>query len=78
MSSYKVTFTGPTRREERIGECPTCGKRVKRSRTFEKTVNPFNRNRDTGLPKTWDEVAADLDTEVAAWVPDFRHATCRS
>ncbi len=78
MSSYKVTFTGPTRREERIGKCPTCWKRVKRSRTFEKTVNPFNRNRDTGLPKTWDEVAADLDTEVAAWVPDFRHATCRS
>jgi len=77
MSSYKVTFTGPTRRVERVGKCPACNKRVVRARTFEMTVNPFNRNRDTGLPKTWDEVAADLDTAVAAWVPDFRHATCR-
>jgi hypothetical protein len=76
MSSYKITFTGPTRREERIGKCPTCRKRVKRSRVFEKTVSPFNRNLDTGLPKTWDEVARDVDIEAESWVPNFEHWTC--
>jgi len=76
LMSYTVTYTGPKRRVERTGKCPTCGKRVKRSRVFEKTVSPFNRHPDTGLPKTWDEVARDVDADAEAWVPNFEHWTC--
>lgn len=71
-------FTGPSHREERRGKCPTCGKTVKRSRTFEKTVNPFNRDED-GVPKTWERVHADVLAEAAAWTPDielFEHQKC--
>lgn len=54
------------------GKCPNCGKRVTRSRTFEHTINPFNRNAD-GAPKTYSEVRADVVAEADAWVPDFTH-----
>lgn len=69
-------FTGPTTSRKHSGKCPVCGKRVTRSRTFEMTVNPFNRNPDTGLPRTWDEVSERLHAEADAWKPDFTHSAC--
>lgn len=77
--SVTYTFTGPTRRRSETGKCPKCGKKVKRSRTFEQTVSPFNCKVVGGerIPKTWDEVALDVATEAAAWIPDFTHASCR-
>lgn len=79
-ASITYTFTGPTRRRSEIGRCPVCNKKVKRSRTFENTVSPFNCKVIGGerIPKTWDEVAVDVAAEAAAWVPDFTHAACRT
>ena len=57
------------------GACPICGKRVRRSRTFEATVNPFNQNAD-GTIKTPDEVRAQVREKSDAWVPDFTHDAC--
>ena len=72
-----VRFTVPKETRKLSGKCPVCDKRVARSRTFEKTVSPFNVNKETREPKTWDEVAADVQAEADAWVPDFTHEACR-
>lgn len=77
MPTY--AFTGPRVTAKRTGQCPTCGKKATRSRTFEATVNPFNRNKETGEPKTWDEVRADVKAEAEAWQPEpevFEHDKC--
>jgi hypothetical protein len=74
MPTY--VFTGPVTSRKHTGKCPVCNKRVTRSRTFEKTVNPFNRNKETGLIKTWEEVASEVNAEADAWVPDFTHSAC--
>lgn len=59
----------------RQGQCPICGRTVRRSRTFEMTVNPFNRNED-GTVRTRGEVQAAVEDKADAWSPDFRHAFC--
>lgn len=72
------TFTGPSTTARRKGNCPTCGRQTTRSRTFEHTVNPFNKRSD-GEPKTWSEVATDVRTEADAWAPEpavFEHDAC--
>lgn len=58
------------------GACPVCGKKTTRSRTFEHTVSPFNRNTN-GQVKSREEVRADVHDEAEAWQPDFRHPVCR-
>jgi hypothetical protein len=59
------------------GRCPVCQRPVRRSHTFEQTINPFNRRSD-GMTKTALEVRADVVAEAAAYKPDFTHAACRS
>lgn len=80
MYSITERYTGPSVTARRTGKCPTCGKRVTRSRTFSATVNPFNRNGETGLPKTWAEVDADVRKKADAWAPalsEFEHFKCK-
>jgi len=75
----RVTFQVVRARQERAGYCPVCGKLAKRSRTFEQTVNPWNRNED-GSEKTPQEVALAVRAEANAWHPtadDLTHAKCR-
>lgn len=76
MTTY--TFTGPNTSRRRTGTCPRCGKKVTRSRTFERTVNPFNcvGEGEHRRPKTWSEVAADVRAEADAWEPDFTCKAC--
>lgn len=57
------------------GLCPVCGRRVRRSKTFEQTLNPFNRNA-LGEPKTRDQIWDELRDKGRAWVPDFTHWRC--
>lgn len=49
--------------------CPSCGKQVRRQRTFEQTISPFNSNVTPGM--TRDEavlaIRAALMQDVAAW-----------
>lgn len=67
---FEPVKAGITRR----GKCPACGKTVQRSRTFEQTVNPFNRHED-GTPRSRAEIRAAVDLLADAWTPDFRHDT---
>lgn len=64
MSTYR--FDGPRMQVAKNLPCPKCGKRMRRQRTFQHTVNPFNKRPD-GTPKTWDEVLDDVRAEAVAW-----------
>ena len=66
-----VTYTPVTHREQKRGACPECGRKNTRSRTFEATVSPFNKNPETGQPRTYSEVAATLRAAGKQWEPDF-------
>lgn len=64
-------------RASRSVACPKCGKKVKRSRTFERTLNPFNKNAD-GSVKTYSEVLADVGAEARFWMKQAEPcATCK-
>lgn len=71
----RVQFQVAATTAQRSGVCPVCGKRVVRSKRFEMTVNPYNRD-ESGTPKSWERVCEDVRGEAAAWVPDFTHAKC--
>lgn len=78
MTTYR--FSGPTTVARRTGKCPSCGRKVTRNRTFEHTVNPFNRHPTEDRPKNWDEVRADVRAAADAWDPPlelFEHVRCR-
>lgn len=70
---YSFQPVGTTRVHS--GKCPVCGRSATRSRKFEHTVNPYNRN-DDGSVRTADEVYARVKAEADEWVPDFTHAKC--
>lgn len=46
--------------------CPSCGKKVRRTRSFTQTVNPFNRN-DDGSVRTPYEIRQALMAEARVW-----------
>ena len=74
-----MRFPVVTFRTTRNVVCPACGRKRTIARTFEGTANPFNRNRDTGQPKTRAEVYADVKAEAAAFEPserDKHHVKC--
>lgn len=54
-----------------------CGKLQPRARTFYQTINPFNKRAD-GLPKTRQDILAELEVEARNWQSDpERCNTCR-
>lgn len=71
----KYTFPKVTRTARKTGFCSRCGGRVVRSKTFEATVNPFNRN-ELGAVKGYAEVSNDIAQMAADWVPNFDHDRC--
>jgi len=46
--------------------CPECGKRLRRQRTFQNTINPLNRNPD-GTVRTRREVVANVRRLADEW-----------
>lgn len=46
--------------------CPVCGRKVRRERTFEGTINPFNKNAQ-GQVCTCAEVREKLQVRARAW-----------
>ncbi|MCP3820124.1 hypothetical protein NLX86_19085 [Streptomyces sp. A3M-1-3] len=46
--------------------CTGCGKKVRRQRTFEQTINPYNKNAD-GIPKSRIDILHELKTQADAW-----------
>lgn len=76
MRHETITFEVVKFRRSVVGRCPRCNARVVRTRTFEQTVNPFNRN-DDGSVKTRPEVLASVKILAEVWSPDFTHDACR-
>jgi hypothetical protein len=54
-------------------KCAGCGRRLRRQRTFEQTLNPWNKNAQ-GLPRTRQEILAALREQAAEW--KLRPETC--
>ena len=44
----------------------TCGKKVARQRTFDQTINPWNKN-DQGTIKSRHEILVELRAEIVKW-----------
>lgn len=72
-----MTFQTVKTSAKKHGWCPACNKKVSRSRTFEKTIDPFNKNKD-GSVKTYAQVLMDVKAEALKWVPDFTHENCKT
>jgi hypothetical protein len=71
-----TTYDRVTIKVSQRGECPVCGKPVRRQETLGQTINPFNRNSD-GSPRTAQDIRTALIAESAQWKPDFTHDSCR-
>lgn len=56
------------------GKCG-CGKMRTRSMTFSQTVNPFNKNKETGELKTEYEIMTEIKKERDDWLADTK-ITC--
>ena len=63
----KVTFSVIKDAATKTGICRECGKKCKRTKRFEQTVNPWNKNKD-GNQKTPDEIRAELRVQVKTWL----------
>jgi predicted ATP-dependent serine protease len=65
---YAVTFDCVTEKRKWRGKCRMCGKRLRRTFSSMKTVNPYNVGPDN-MPKTRAEVhqdcIQDVDSQVA-------------
>lgn len=61
----EVSFTA-----RRAFKCKKCGRRCKRTRKFWQTLNPFNVDKKTKLPKTRGEIMAEIQKQVRAFQPD--------
>jgi hypothetical protein len=71
MSFRTIThrYDGPRRTFRKTVPCHVCGKKLRRQRTIEHTVNPFNQNED-GTQETWDEVLQDVIAKGKAWIAE--------
>jgi hypothetical protein len=74
----RISYTYDSIKAQRTkrGECPICLKKVSRSRTFEHTINPWNRNKD-GTVRTPEEVSICVNAEADKWIPNFTHDKCK-
>jgi tryptophan 2,3-dioxygenase len=73
-----VRFQAVRRQVIKNARCADCGKRVRRSRTFEQTINPFNRLAD-GTAKDYTTIRRELDEEARAWLDQPEQCkACRS
>jgi hypothetical protein len=78
MNVRTVTYTydGPWRTFHKTVPCAgVCGRKLRRQKTIQHTVNPFNKNAD-GTVKTWAEVERDVINEGKAWIA--QPETCMS
>lgn len=71
----RITFQPVRTSRTYSGKCPFCGKPTRRSKSFERTINPFNKKAD-GTVKDYADVLRDVNAEANAWVPNFAHASC--
>jgi len=65
--SYTVRFEPVTQRARKSVKCTGCGKRLQRRRTFEQTLSPYNKDRQTGQLKTREQIRVELLAEAREW-----------
>lgn len=66
MRSETVHFEEVKYQASKSLPCPSCGKKVRRSRTFMQTISPFNKNAD-GQPKTREQIHVELHERAQEW-----------
>jgi len=76
MITTRIKFEAIKEKRKRIGKCSVCGKKMSQQKTFEHTINPFNKN-EKGIPKTYSEVLRDVRAEADKWNPIFTHDRCK-
>lgn len=77
MRYETVRYEAVKRQASKSLPCPGCGKKVRRSRTFEMTISPFNKNAD-GQPRTRTEIWEALGEKAAEWQQKAEQCTpCR-
>lgn len=63
--TMRVTFDEVKLSTVRSGRCARCGKRTRRTIRVFQTINPFNKNKKTGLPKSREEILVELRQQIA-------------
>lgn len=72
-----ITFKPVKLRATKTGKC-LCGKTLKRTYTFEQTINPFNKNKDGTIKNRYD-IWSELKIEAEEWKKEpCRHAWAES
>ena len=81
-STIRTTYQEVARRAEVKGPCVICGKSAKRAYTATATINPWNRDPDTGEPRTYQQVWESLGPRVKEWKEateaKLTHVKCES
>jgi hypothetical protein len=74
-----TTFDKVQRRFTKKGKCPACGRQATRSTTIWHTINPFNRDPNTGAPRTREQVRTEVAREGYLWIAEpVYHKGCES
>jgi hypothetical protein len=67
MATYTERYEAVTFPAAKNLRCPgECGKKVRRQKTFQQTISPFNRNAE-GQVKTRPEIFAELRAQAEEW-----------
>lgn len=66
MYSYTERYEPITLTGYKSIKCRICGKRLKRQRTFQQTLSPFNKN-EKGETKTVAEIYKELQEKIDEW-----------
>ncbi len=72
----RYTFPAIGFTAKKSGICPTCGKRATRSKRFEQTLNPFNKDKDDCI-KTEGQIHIENKIAAEKWEKEsVYHARC--
>lgn len=69
FQTRRVNFQVVQTKVTRTIACPDCGKKMKRTRNFEQTINPFNTN-DDGTVKDRAQIQKENAVKAKAWVAE--------
>lgn len=74
-NQLRYTFDEVKIYADKTTKCRGCGKRLKRSKKFSQTLNPFNKRTD-GTVKTPEDIYAELRIEAKQWQTEAE--TCQA
>lgn len=55
------------------GKCTVCGKPMKKTVSCSQTVNPWNKDPETGLPRTEQQVCEAVKEELSCEVAEYQN-----